>query len=108
LFYLVLCLYYFVLLHDSHDISELVGKRAVLFSYGSGLASSMFAMRVSHDQTPGSALSRLLSGVSDVRQRLDARLKVDPAEFAATLKLREDTHHCGETLNSLLVYGSFS
>jgi hydroxymethylglutaryl-CoA synthase len=78
----------------SHSIQDLAGKRIVLFSYGSGLASSMYSLRVTADHTSGSALNRLLAGVADVHQRLDARLKVEPAEFARIMKLREDTHHC--------------
>lgn len=73
-----------------HKVEELKGRRAVLFSYGSGLASSMFSMRVTDDLT---VLGKLSRGVADLGQRLDSRLKVEPSEFAATMKLREDTHH---------------
>jgi len=55
----------------------------------------MFMLRVASDYAPGSVLDRLMSSVSDVRKRLDSRMKVEPAEFARIMKLREDTHHCG-------------
>ena len=76
---------------------DLANKEIVLFSYGSGLASSMYMLRVVSDHAPGSALDRLLTGVADVRERLDSRMKVEPAEFARIMKLREDTHHCGQS-----------
>lgn len=58
----------------------------------------MFCLRVTVDRTPESVLHRLLAGVADVRQRLDSRVKVEPAEFAQIMKLHEDTHHCGTVL----------
>ena len=69
----------------------------MLFSYGSGLAASMYMLRVTSDYAPGSVLDRLLSSVSDVHNRLDSRKKVEPVEFARIMKLREDTHHCGRS-----------
>jgi len=80
---------------SSHSAADIADKRLVLFSYGSGLASSMFMLRVASDGAPGSVLDHLLNTVSDVRKRLDSRMKVDPADFATIMKLREDTHHCG-------------
>jgi len=84
--------------HCSHSAADIAGKQIVLFSYGSGLAASMYMLRVVSDYSPGSALDRLLSTVSDVRERLDSRMKVEPAEFAEIMKLREDTHHRGKSL----------
>ncbi|XP_074640695.1 hydroxymethylglutaryl-CoA synthase 1-like [Tubulanus polymorphus] len=78
---------------NSWSLSEAAGKRLVLFSYGSGLASSMFSMHVTNDVAPGSNLDKLKSGFSDIDTRLNSRTKVSPQEFADTMKLREDTHH---------------
>jgi len=53
---------------------DLMGKRIGMFSYGSGLASSLFSLRVAGD----------VSGIAkslDFVDRLDARHAVDPAEF---------------------------
>jgi hydroxymethylglutaryl-CoA synthase len=61
-----------------------------LFSYGSGLASSFYSLTVSG---PSPALDRLLACVGDVRERLDARAKLSPAEFVATLAVREKAVH---------------
>lgn len=65
------------------------GKRIALFSYGSGLVSSFYSMKINE----GPALVKLLDGLSDVKPRLLGRAKVAPSDFDATMKLREETHH---------------
>jgi len=92
-----------VVFHCSHSAADIADKQVVLFSYGSGLASSMYMLRLASDYSPGSVLDRLMSTISDVRARLDSRMKVEPAEFARIMKLREDTHHSGK---SLFVYSA--
>ncbi|XP_037092751.1 hydroxymethylglutaryl-CoA synthase, cytoplasmic-like [Pollicipes pollicipes] len=72
---------------------ELTGSRIALFSYGSGLASSLFSIRIATTNGSGSRLEALLAGVSDVVGRLEARQKVEPAAFADTMQLREQSHH---------------
>ncbi len=62
----------------------------VLFSYGSGLASSMYSLKVTSNLEE---LSRVMAPVADVPQRLSCREIVEPAKFEAIMKLREDTHH---------------
>ena len=79
-----------------HSAAELSGKRAVLCSYGSGLAASMFSVRFSDNASPDSALHRLSESLADLQNRLDSRQKVEPSIFSQTMKLREDTHHLGE------------
>ena len=44
-------------------------RRIALFSYGSGLASSFFSLRINE----GPALDKLLHGLSDVKPRLESR-----------------------------------
>ena len=68
---------------------ELAGKHVALFSYGSGMSSSFFSMRISSDSSPDSALVRFTDVINDVLPRLEARSKVAPAEFVATLSGRE-------------------
>ena len=82
----------------SQNATQLSGKRVVLFSYGSGLASTMFTLRASQNAAPGSALDKMASGLSDLKERLDSRKQMPPQEFADCMKLREDTHHLGEYL----------
>uniref|UniRef100_A0A7M4E4A9 Hydroxymethylglutaryl-CoA synthase n=1 Tax=Crocodylus porosus TaxID=8502 RepID=A0A7M4E4A9_CROPO len=74
---------------------QLAGSRIGAFSYGSGLAASLFSLRVSQDVAPGSPLDKLVSSFSDLQTRLDSRKCVLPEEFAQIMKLREDTHHLG-------------
>ncbi len=50
----------------------------------------MYSLKLTSDL---SALSHLVSTVTDVPKRLSDRVVVEPEEFAATMKLREETHH---------------
>ncbi len=56
-----------------------------MFSYGSGLAATMFSLDVngSTDQ---------IRKQSAVHDKLNARVKVSPTDYTKTMKLREDTH----------------
>jgi hydroxymethylglutaryl-CoA synthase len=74
----------------TQSAATLPGQRLALFSYGSGLASSFYSLTVGG---PSPALDRLLACVGDVRERLDARAKLSPAEFVATLAVREKAVH---------------
>lgn len=73
----------------SKTTSELIGKRVVMFSYGSGLASCMYSLRVT--DTP--QLSQLTQAMINIPKMLAARKTIPPADFEATMKLREETHH---------------
>jgi len=77
----------------STDIHELAGKRVGLFSYGSGLCSSMYSLHISSNATPGSPLSQLIDSLSHIKQLLDQRTKVSPEEFEHIMKTREQNHH---------------
>ena len=74
-------------------MEQLAGRRMLLFSYGSGLASSMYSLRASSDSSPNSPLAILVAGCTDTLSRLKGRRTVPPAEFEKTMKLREETHH---------------
>ena len=74
--------------------SELLGHRIVLFSYGSGLASAMFSIKITNDSGP--KFNRLLENLSNIRNNLESRVKVSPEEFDKVMKLREETHNKGE------------
>ncbi|GAM39947.1 3-hydroxy-3-methylglutaryl-CoA synthase [Talaromyces pinophilus] len=60
-------------------------KRVAIFSYGSGLASSLFSFKVVGDT---SAMAKNL----DLRNRLDARRVVPPSDYDALCLLREHAH----------------
>ncbi|KAK1345329.1 hypothetical protein QTO34_014040 [Cnephaeus nilssonii] len=74
---------------------QLAGKRIGVFSYGSGLAATLYSLKVTQDATPGSALDKITASLCDLKSRLDSRTCVAPAAFAESMKLREDTHHLG-------------
>jgi len=82
---------------DRHNLENISGKRILLFSYGSGLASSMFSLRVSDVNccTPDSTPARMLDSLKDLTKRLDSRQKIDPADFSQMMALRERIHHLG-------------
>ncbi|KAI8803640.1 hydroxymethylglutaryl-coenzyme A synthase C terminal-domain-containing protein [Cladochytrium replicatum] len=65
---------------------DLAGKRVLLFSYGSGLASSMFSMRFRN--APESLHASL-----DVASRLASRTRVEATEYERLMALREKTHN---------------
>ena len=65
----------------------------VLFSYGSGLASAMYCLRMSSDASPKSKLAILAETQADIPARVKARKTVPPEEFEKNMKLREETHH---------------
>ncbi|KAL3900477.1 MAG: hypothetical protein SGCHY_001317 [Lobulomycetales sp.] len=64
----------------------LVGKRLVLFSYGSGLASSMFSIKCVAPPT-------LMRENLNLDSRLESRIKISPQEYDEIMSLREKTHN---------------
>ncbi|XP_008208687.1 hydroxymethylglutaryl-CoA synthase 1 [Nasonia vitripennis] len=74
-------------------IEALAGKKIGVFSYGSGLASSMYSITVTKDVSQDSALSKLVTNLSYVKTQLEARRKVHPEEYTETLALREKNCH---------------
>ncbi|KAJ7296436.1 hypothetical protein O6H91_Y123600 [Diphasiastrum complanatum] len=73
------------LIHNKAD--SLVGKRILMFSYGSGLASSMFTVCAEQGLHPFN-----LSGIQeklDLSARLASRTMVSPEEFGITMSLME-------------------
>ena len=80
--------------HISKSTDEVAGKRLVLFSYGSGLASAMYSVRFAADSSPKKPnLAAIVEGLSDIPTRLKARKTLPPVEFERIMKLREETHH---------------
>ncbi|KAK3079556.1 Hydroxymethylglutaryl-CoA synthase-like protein AKT4-1, partial [Coniosporium uncinatum] len=64
---------------------DLQGKRIGLFSYGSGLASSMFSLKVK------GSVQEMVEKV-DLQQRLEARNTVPPETYEDNCNLREKAH----------------
>ncbi|KAL9117402.1 MAG: hypothetical protein Q9187_006063 [Circinaria calcarea] len=65
--------------------SHLQGKRVGIFSYGSGLASSLFSLQIKGD------VSSMVDKI-DLHQRLEARRTVPPEVYDEMCTLREKAH----------------
>jgi hydroxymethylglutaryl-CoA synthase len=63
----------------------LVGKRVFLFSYGSGLASTLFSFSVK------TSIKHIVAKI-DLKNKLASRQQVVPEQFVKTLQLRETRH----------------
>lgn len=74
----------------SKDVDELTGKNIALFSYGSGLASSMYTITVTENVNE---LNQLVRNLSDIKKRLAMRLKPSPEEFSKMMEIREMNNH---------------
>lgn len=74
----------------SSAAADLVGKRIGVFSYGSGLAASMYSMVVTDNIDK---LNAFLSKLDYVLPLLQSRQKVAPAEFSETIEVRAKNNH---------------
>ncbi|QLL34659.1 hypothetical protein HG536_0H00330 [Torulaspora globosa] len=64
---------------------NLQGKRIGLFSYGSGLAASLFSCKVVGDLTK-------ITDVLDLQNKLDSRKTESPEDYEKAIHLREEAH----------------
>lgn len=71
--------------------TELVGKRILLFSYGSGSIATMFAIRArrSEGENEGKFSLDKMVRVLDFQTKLADRIKKSPEEYTAVMALRE-------------------
>ncbi|XP_055374113.1 hydroxymethylglutaryl-CoA synthase 1 [Condylostylus longicornis] len=72
------------------DEKQLLGKRIALFSYGSGLASSMYSIHITKDCE---LLQKLLDQLKYVKPLLESRIKSSPEEFSELMEIREKNNH---------------
>ena len=70
----------------NRDLLSLCGRRVVMFSYGSGLSSAMFSLRVTENEE---ILKPLISRVQEAYKKLEERIEIEPEEFVRILKIRE-------------------
>lgn len=70
--------------------AQLTGKRIGVFSYGSGLAASMYSIKVTED---ASIFEKFVTKLDYVLPLLGAREKVVPEEFSALMEIREKNNH---------------
>eukprot|EP00122_Pirum_gemmata_P001381 Pgem_evm1s1237 len=71
----------------SNKGAELAGKKACLFSYGSGFASSLFSIEFNQPQ------AQVYNHFADLNENLKQRTFVEGKVFDSAMKLREETHH---------------
>eukprot|EP00753_Platysulcus_tardus_P005848 PLAT13725.3.p2 GENE.PLAT13725.3~~PLAT13725.3.p2 ORF type:complete len:477 (-),score=235.54 PLAT13725.3:123-1529(-) len=71
--------------------AELVGKRVAVFSYGSGMMASLYSFAARETDSGEFSLARISSTVK-LRERLEARTKIAPADFAAALATRAEAY----------------
>ncbi|KAL1357480.1 hypothetical protein HN51_009381 [Arachis hypogaea] len=84
------------LLHNEN--SSLVGKRVVMFSYGSGLTATMFSFKIQEGQGPFT-LSNIVT-LMDVAGKLKQRVEFPPEKFVETMKLMEHRYGAKDYVTS--------
>lgn len=72
------------------DVSKLNGKHIGVFSYGSGLASTMYSISVTNDSAK---LQTLLDRLSYVKPLLEQRTKIAPEVFTSLMETRAHNSH---------------
>ena len=72
------------------ESEDLAGKKIGVFSYGSGLASSMYSISVTADLAK---LKSFKANLDYVKPLLDSRIKVAPEEFTKLMEIREKNNH---------------
>ncbi|CAL1265309.1 unnamed protein product [Larinioides sclopetarius] len=77
----------------SQSIEALQGIRVGMFSYGSGLAATLFSLCFSDDISKGSPLRAMHDSLKNMKHRLATRMEISPKTFTEILKLRDNTHH---------------
>ncbi|GLJ29332.1 hypothetical protein SUGI_0578460 [Cryptomeria japonica] len=73
------------IIHNKHKSLE--GQRVLMFSYGSGLASTMFSLKIREGQHPFTIAN--IAKVMDLQSKLDSRHEFSPEDFVDNLKLME-------------------
>lgn len=77
----------------SKKTEKLIGKKIGLFSYGSGLASTMFSLHISSDMSAGSKLEKLINGLRACVDLLEERECVEPTRFSELTDVRTRNYH---------------
>jgi len=78
------------LVNADGDVNKLLNKHVGVFSYGSGLASTMYSISVTNDCTK---LQSLLDKLNYVKPLLEQRIKISPQEFTELMELRVHNSH---------------
>lgn len=86
-------------------VAQLLGSRTLMFSYGSGLAATLFSLRMS------SWAGRWILGLRerlDLAGRLEARVEVTPKEYTEIMQRRENADHSYLSDNTNLTRASLT
>uniref|UniRef100_A0A0A9A6J1 Hydroxymethylglutaryl-CoA synthase n=1 Tax=Arundo donax TaxID=35708 RepID=A0A0A9A6J1_ARUDO len=83
-------------IHNRHE--TMAGQRIVMFSYGSGLTSTMFSFKINEGQHPFSLPN--IASILDVSKKLEARHVVPPKKFIEALKLMEHRYGAKDFMTS--------
>tara|TARA_B100001758_G_C18408584_1_gene613986 strand:+ start:891 stop:2252 length:1362 start_codon:yes stop_codon:yes gene_type:complete len=70
--------------------TDIPGSRTIMFSYGSGLVSTMFSLKMNHDIMPW--LSTMRKTVN-LKERLHNRTEITPEEYTKIMDRRENANH---------------
>lgn len=74
----------------SNDSKSLLGNNIALFSYGSGLASSLYTITITEKLED---LNKVINGLIHIKSQLEQRLQVEPEEFTRLMEVREKNNH---------------
>lgn len=74
----------------NEPVENLSDRRIGVFSYGSGLASTMYSIKITGDSEK---LREFTSKLDYVKPLLESREKVAPAEFTKMMEIREKNNH---------------
>lgn len=77
----------------SKNPQELTGKKIGLFSYGSGLASTMYSINICDDLSVGSKLEKLINTLQASVILLEERECVEPTNFSDLMDVRTKNYH---------------
>lgn len=77
----------------SKSPEQLIGKKFALFSYGSGLASTMYSINICNDMSAGSKLAKLIGSLHETVSMLDKRECVEPSRFSEIMDVRTKNYH---------------
>ncbi|XWS48380.1 hypothetical protein CRYUN_Cryun13aG0071400 [Craigia yunnanensis] len=78
--------------------SSLAGKRAVMFSYGSGLTATIFSLKLQDGKHPFNLLD--IATVMNVSEKLKVRHEFPPEKFVDTMKLMEQRYGAKDFVTS--------
>ncbi|XP_076234606.1 hydroxymethylglutaryl-CoA synthase [Calliopsis andreniformis] len=77
----------------NRPIKELAGSKVGVFSYGSGLCSTMYSITIANQTEEGSNLMKLISALQYIKPQLSARHKISPTDYTKVLEWREQNCH---------------